>query len=107
MVGGRNLKIKQEPNSLDSLPSLVREVWAVARQLNAKSFRIADGREVLDDHLPLNNAGIPTIDIIDFEYPFWHKADDLPENCSAESLAEVGRVVTAWLTLPPARAARR
>ena len=45
-------------------------------------------------------AGIPAIDLIDFDYPYWHKADDLPENCSAESLAEVGRVVTAWLTLP-------
>ena len=59
-----------------------------------------------DDHLPLNEvAGIPTIDIIDFEYPFWHKADDLPENCSAESLEEVGQVVTAWLAANPAGAA--
>ena len=55
----------------------------------------------MDDHLALIRAGIPTIDIIDFDYPYWHKADDLPENCSAESLADVGRVVTTWLTLPP------
>ncbi len=47
-----------------------------------------------------NDARIPTIDLIDFEYKYWHKADDLPEKCSAESLADVGRVVTAWLTLP-------
>ena len=72
----------------------------MARQVNAKSFVNDVGREVLDDHLPLNDAGIPTIDLIDFDYPFWHKADDLPENCSAESLAEVGRVLTAWLALP-------
>ena len=51
----------------------------------------------------LNNAGIPTIDIIDFDYPYWHKADDLPRNCSAASLEEVGRVVSAWLTLPKRR----
>jgi len=103
MVGGRNLTINQEPNSLNLAPEIVREVWTVARQLNAKSFRGDEGREVLDDHLALNNAGIPTIDLIDFDYPFWHKADDLPENCSAESLAEVGRVVTAWLALPRRR----
>jgi len=106
MVGGRNLKINQEPNSLNLAPDLVREVWAVARALDARSFQFREGREVLDDHLPLNNAGIHAIDIIDFEYPFWHKADDLPENCSAESLAEVGRVVTGWLAQPRRRARR-
>ena len=44
--------------------------------------------------------GIPCIDIIDFDYPYWHTAGDLPEQCSAESLAQVGRVVTAWLAKP-------
>jgi glutaminyl-peptide cyclotransferase len=106
MVGGKGLQIKREPNSMDFAPELVREVWAVARQVNAKSFVNDVGRGVLDDHLPLNDAGIRTIDLIDFDYPFWHKADDLPENCSAESLAEVGRVLTAWLAQPPRRARR-
>lgn len=106
MVGGRDLRIKREPNSLNFAPERVREVWEVARQLGARSFRDEVGREVLDDHLPLNDAGIPAIDIIDFDYPYWHKADDLPENCSAESLAEVGRVVTAWLAQPRARRRR-
>jgi glutaminyl-peptide cyclotransferase len=106
MVGGRNLQLKQEPNSLTLAPDLVREVWGIAKALNAKAFVFHEGREVLDDHLPLNNAGIPAIDIIDFDYPFWHKADDLPENCSPDSLAEVGRVVTAWLAKPRPRARR-
>jgi glutaminyl-peptide cyclotransferase len=100
MVGGRDLQIKREPNSMESAPGLVREVWAVARQVDAKSFVNDVGREVLDDHIPLNDARIPTIDIIDFDYPYWHKADDSPENCSADSLAEVGRVLTGWLALP-------
>jgi glutaminyl-peptide cyclotransferase len=100
MVGGINLQIKQEPNSLKGAPEVVREVWGVARALGIKSFLARRGREVRDDHLPLLRAGIPTIDLIDFDYRFWHKADDLPENCSAESLADVGRVVTAWLALP-------
>jgi hypothetical protein len=106
MVGGRDLKIPREPNSLRLAPEQVREVWAVARQIGARSFLNEVGREVLDDHLALNDAGIPTIDLIDFAYPFWHKADDLPENCSAESLEQVGRVVTAWLALPRRRARR-
>jgi len=106
MVGGKRLQINQEPNSIRFAPDLVREVWIVARRLQANSFRLRVGREVLDDHLALNDAGIPAIDIIDFDYPYWHKADDLPENCSAESLAEVGRVVTGWLSLPKRRPRR-
>jgi hypothetical protein len=55
--------------------------------------------------LPLNDiAGIPTCDIIDFDYPrpnmvhpYWHTEADVPVNCSAESLAKVGAVVLDWL----------
>lgn len=83
------------------------EVWGVARALNVSAFRSEYGQEVMDDHLALIRAGIPAIDIIDFEYPYWHKADDLPENCSAASLAAVGRVVTGWLMLPPRTPPRR
>ena len=101
MVGGRDLKLPQEPNSNQYARGLVQQVWSVADSLKAKSFKNYEGREVRDDHLPLNEiGGIPTIDLIDFDYPFWHKADDLPENCSAESLEEVGRVIATWLTVP-------
>jgi acetylornithine deacetylase/succinyl-diaminopimelate desuccinylase-like protein len=106
MVGGRKLQINQEPHSLNLAPDLVRDVWAVARQVDAKGFHLRVGREVLDDHLALNNAGIPAIDLVDFDYAYWHKADDLPKNCSADSLAEVGRVVTAWLAQPKRRSRR-
>jgi glutaminyl-peptide cyclotransferase len=106
MVGGKNMTIKREPNSLEFAPDLVREVWTVARQLDARSFSNEVGREVMDDHLPLNDARIPSIDLIDFDYPHWHKIDDVPKNCSAESLAEVGRVVTAWLAQPHRRTRR-
>ena len=103
LVGDRDLQIDQEENSLSLNPALVREVWTVARRLKATAFRNQVGRAVLDDHLPLNNAGIPAIDIIDFDYRYWHTAQDLPEHCSAASLAQVGRVVGAWLGLPRKR----
>lgn len=103
MIGDRDLQIDQEENSLSLQPGLVREVWSVARRVQATAFRNRRGRAVLDDHLPLNNAGIPAIDLIDFDYPHWHTAQDLPEQCSAASLLQVGRVVTAWLTLPKGR----
>ena len=107
MVGGRNLRIKQEPTSLREAPQLMREVWAIAKSQRSRCFSTQRGREVRDDHLALLEVGIPTIDLIDFDYPYWHKADDLPENCSAESLADVSRVVTGWLMLQPRPRNRR
>ena len=104
MVGDKNLNIDREPYSMEFAPGLVREVWAVARSLSIKQFRDREGRAVYDDHLPLNNNGIPSIDIIDFDYRFWHTAGDLPEECSGASLAQVGKVVTAWLNKPKPKA---
>ena len=105
MIGDKELTIDQEENSMNLAPGLVREVWRVAAQLKVKGFRNRAGQAISDDHLPLNNAGIPTIDIIDFHYggpdnPHWHTTGDVPENCSAASLEAVGRVVTGWLTQP-------
>jgi glutaminyl-peptide cyclotransferase len=100
MVGDKELAIDKEPHSVEFAPKLVHDVWAVAKALRVTQFHDREGRAVLDDHLPLNDAGIPTIDIIDFEYPHWHTAGDLPNRCSGASLAKVGTVVTGWLSLP-------
>jgi hypothetical protein len=51
---------------------------------------------VADDHVPILYAGIPCVDIIDFDYHAWHTTRDTPDQVSAESLAEVARVA-AWL----------
>jgi hypothetical protein len=45
----------------------------------------------------LQRVGIPAIDIIDFSYKHWHRLSDAPENCSAESMDQVARVLTVWL----------
>jgi Zn-dependent M28 family amino/carboxypeptidase len=107
MIADKDLEIPQEGFSLQLQPRLVREVWDVARRVDAKAFTNRPGTDVSDDHLPLNDAGIPTIDLIDFDYPHWHRASDTPEQCSAASLEQVGRVVTAWLTLPRGRISRQ
>ena len=69
MVGGKNIRSSESRTACSSPRSWSADVWAVARQVNAQSFVNDVGREVLDDHLPLNDAGIPTIDLIDFDYP--------------------------------------
>jgi hypothetical protein len=40
----------------------------------------------------LNQAGVPTIDIIDFDYLYWHTADDTLDKLSPDSLQKVGAV---------------
>jgi len=52
---------------------------------------------VYDDHIPFLEIGIPAIDIIDFDYKWWHTVNDTPENCSPASLGEVGRVLVRFL----------
>jgi glutaminyl-peptide cyclotransferase len=100
MVGDKKLEILKEPHSIEFAGWLVKDVWAVAKAIKATRFSDRTGRAVLDDHLSLIDADIPTIDIIDFDYEYWHTAKDLPEHCSGASLAQVGRVVTAWLNKP-------
>ncbi|MEW6510072.1 MAG: M28 family peptidase [Bacteroidota bacterium] len=98
MVGDKFLDLPKEHYSVRFAPDIVDLVWGTASRLGIQQFSNAVGEEVLDDHMPLNEAGIKTIDIIDFNYPddtnrFWHSHRDVPENCSAESLEAVGTVL--------------
>ena len=84
--------------------ALITDIWSTARQLGVREFIPQTVHEVRDDHLAFRNiAKIPTIDIIDFDYPrpraatYWHTTKDIPENCSALSLAKVGYVLEEWL----------
>lgn len=104
MVADRELHIFQEKASLRLARGVVKDVWQIARALRIEEFVHRSRHNIRDDHLALNTiAGIPTIDIIDFDYPrpggpnYWHTMQDIPENCSGESLEKVGKVVHAWL----------
>ena len=100
MVADRDLGIWQERKSV-SWPEtrpIVEQIWAVAARLGVRQFVARPLHEIEDDHVPLRNIGqIPTCDIIDFDFPAWHTTRDTPEECSAESLEAVGRVVLEWL----------
>jgi hypothetical protein len=52
---------------------------------------------MIDDHTPFIEAGIPAIDIIDFDYPYWHTVQDTPDKVSAESLGVVGETLHVWI----------
>ncbi|MBA4065157.1 MAG: hypothetical protein C0501_15865 [Isosphaera sp.] len=80
---------------------LVEQIWGTAKAVGAKSFVAEKGfkrsDDVQDDHLALNRVGIPAVDIIDFDYPHWHKLSDTPDKVSGAQMAEVSTVVTVWL----------
>jgi glutaminyl-peptide cyclotransferase len=102
MIGDSNLELLREPTSVQLAPEVVSLVWSTAKSLGVYQFTDGNQRAVLDDHIPLNEAGIKTIDLIDFDYPdasnrYWHTLEDTPDKCSAASLEAVGKVLLAVL----------
>jgi len=94
MVGDKNLSIPLEVNSLRAAPQVMEKIWNAARLLRISAFLQEEGPTVADDHLPLLAAGIPMVDLIDFDYPPWHTLGDTPEKTSSASLAAVGQVIS-------------
>jgi len=103
MVGDKQLHIPVEKYSLEYNPNLVRYLWGRADDMGLDAFDITPQYAIYDDHVRLHEiAGIPAIDLIDFKYPnpyanFWHTMNDVPENCSAESLEQVGKLMVDYI----------
>lgn len=102
MIGGRNLRLYIEKNSLRFAPEVTQSIWKTAAELRVREFIRRQKHDVNDDHIPLNTiAKIPTCDLIDFDYPHWHTTRDVPAKCSGRSLVKVGRVLMKWIENPP------
>jgi Zn-dependent M28 family amino/carboxypeptidase len=94
MVGDRDLKIYQELYSVGGSRETVKRIWDLAGDMGFGEIFVPIPRyAVMDDHVPLLQAGIRCINIIDFEYPYWHTSEDTPDKCSSESLRTVGEVI--------------
>lgn len=97
MVGDADLVLPQEANSVTRAPEVVSRVWNVARDLGYHRVFVAQGGgAITDDHIPLLDAGVRAIDVIDFSYgpnnAFWHTPQDTPDKVSPQSLQIVGDV---------------
>ncbi len=97
MIAGRNAQFPVEGHSWQRSRALVVDIWRIAAELKCPAFQNRHGHQVLDDHLALQNAGIPAIDIIDFDYRHWHRLSDVPANCAPDGLEQVARVLDVWL----------
>lgn len=96
MVGDKNLDINVEGNSQASAPEVVDRVWKTANAMGYGDIFIPQVRfTLIDDHVSLQKAGIHTIDVVDFNYPYWHTTEDTLDKVSAGSLQVVGDVAVA------------
>ncbi len=96
MVGDRDLNIYREQNSdpklTDTLFSIAAELGLANHFINEEKYRMTD------DHVPFAELGVPAVDLIDFDYPYWHTVSDTADKLSEESLNAVYRVIYTYLT---------
>ncbi|HKK21526.1 MAG TPA: M28 family peptidase [candidate division Zixibacteria bacterium] len=97
MVGDKDQNIYKEAYSEMYAAKLNDLVFATAAKLGVHTFIDSVKYTIQDDHLSLITAGVPSVDIIDFDYPYWHTVQDTSDKCSGESLANVGRVLATIL----------
>ena len=96
MIGDADLNIYIERNSDAKLSS---EIWAEAATLGySKYFIPLPKYAMIDDHSPFLAAGIPAVDIIDFDYPYFHTTSDTIDKVSAQSLQVVGDTLLKWIS---------
>ena len=95
MVGDTDQKFTWESGSDETLN---RTLWAIAAGLGYEhEFLPRIGYAIIDDHVPFLQRGFVAVDVIDFDYPYWHTTQDTPDKVGAESLQRIGRVLEKWL----------
>jgi glutaminyl-peptide cyclotransferase len=94
MIADRDLTIRRDTNST---PWLTDIIWNAAREQKSGDSFLNDSMAIEDDHLPFLEAGVPSVDIIDLDYPAWHTRLDTLDAVSARSLQVVGDVLLAAL----------
>src|SRR2546430_3677717 len=96
MVGDKSLDIYYEGNSQTAAPEVVDRVWRTAHDLGYDRYFVPGVKHTLiDDHVALQRAGIHAIDVVDFDYPYWHTTEDTIDKVAAASLQVVGDVAAA------------
>jgi hypothetical protein len=95
MIGDKDLNIKKESASTGWLKDVI---WNTAESLGYRKEFPKEQIDISDDHVPYLRAKVPAVDLIDFDYPYWHTAQDTLDKVSAHSLKIVGDVV--YFSLP-------
>jgi glutaminyl-peptide cyclotransferase len=97
MIGDEDLNVYYEKNS-DA--QLREEIWQIAAELGyEENFIQKEKFSMLDDHIPFAQKGVKVVDLIDFDYPYWHTSEDTIDKISAESLSKIGNTIYQWLLI--------
>ena len=92
------VRAKIEGFSYRYAKELVHEIWTIANDLGYKEFVWQLSSPIYDDHMYYYlGTKVPSIDIIDFDFPQWHTIDDTIENCSPKGLHIVGNVLLQFI----------
>jgi hypothetical protein len=95
MVGDKDLNLYYEKTSDKKLQM---DIWNTAGDIGYEEYFIPEPKYALvDDHTPFLRKGIPAVDIIDFDYPYWHTTSDSLDKVTPSSLEVVGETVLQWL----------
>lgn len=97
MIGDKDLQLYMEIESLNKYPAFTQEIWQIGQQVNSKTFIPSSKYTIIDDHSSFFETKIPYINIIDFDYPYWHTQSDTPEKCSEQSLQTIGNTLVKYL----------
>jgi glutaminyl-peptide cyclotransferase len=102
MVGDAQLNVTLPVNGD---PKLIEQVFEAARDAGHRDFFGLGRGEILDDHVPFLRAGIPAVDLIDFEFgsapglnDYWHTDKDTVDKISPRSLAIAGQTALRLIT---------
>ncbi len=94
MIGDKELDLRREGESTRWLVDLM---WNTARRIGYEKNFLGEEQFISDDHIPFKEAGIPVVDLIDFNYgpdhAYWHTNEDTLDKISGESIKTVGDVV--------------
>ncbi len=94
MIGDADLNIYMEQNSD---PQVMQQIWDTAASLGYGQAFIPEYKyRMLDDHIPFRQLGAAAVDLIDFDYPYWHTVEDTADKVSPRSLQVVGDTLLHW-----------
>jgi len=98
MIGDRELNVKPDKLSMEGARKMTGDFFRLAQRRAPYQFSdILRDFDILDDHTPFLRRGIPWVNIIDFDYPYWHTHEDTPDKCSPISLQIIGSVAVEYI----------
>lgn len=93
MIADKDLNIHPERNSMLHASALMKLIWTAAREKKVDAFKVGIKYSITDDHSAFNRIGIPSVLLIDFDYPYWHTQKDTMDKVDAKSIDLVGGVM--------------